>query len=80
MPDYHVKINLQNDLEPKCFVTYFPINICQNLIDSIQIETIMKQMDTYLDYESYLSKFFQVKSILKFILNKNEIKNIKTDL
>ena len=56
MPDYAVKLNIQNDLEPKCFVAYFPVNICQNLIDSIIVETTLQQMTLYLDYESYLSK------------------------
>ena len=55
-PDYCVKINIQADLDPKCSVVYFPINICQSVIDSALIETTLEQMLTHLNYENYISK------------------------
>jgi len=58
MPDYFVKLDIKNDLESKCFVTYFPIDICQNLIDSIIAETTLDQMTCYLNYDEYISEFF----------------------
>ena len=57
MPDHCIKINTKNDLESKCFVSYFPINICENLINSITIETSISQMITYLNHQAYLSKY-----------------------
>jgi len=54
-PDYHVKLNIKNELSPKCSVIYFPMNIDKDLIDSVQVETALKQMLNYIDYESYLS-------------------------
>ena len=56
MPDYQVKINIKTDLEPKCCVTYFPINISQNLIDLTIAETTLYQMTHYLSYDEYISK------------------------
>ena len=55
MPDYPVKINIKTDLEPKCCVTYFPINISQNLIDLTIAETTLYQMTHYLSFEEYIS-------------------------
>ena len=56
MPDYFVKIDIKN-LELKCEVTYFPIDICQNLIDSTITETTLNQMTCYLNFEDYVSKY-----------------------
>jgi len=54
-PDYHVKLNIKGEILPKCSVSYFPININKEFIESIQVETAMNQMLIYMDYESYLS-------------------------
>jgi hypothetical protein len=54
-PDYFISLNVEKVLLPKCRVIYFPLNVPQNLIDSILIETKLNQMVEYLDHESCLS-------------------------
>ncbi|CAF0715869.1 unnamed protein product [Brachionus calyciflorus] len=56
MPDNRIRLNIQNDLEPKCFVLYFPINLDQSLIDSIINETILNQMIDTLNIEKYTNR------------------------
>jgi hypothetical protein len=54
-PDYFVNLNVNNTLMPKSHVFYFPINLAQDFIDSILIETKLNQMIEYLNHEAYLS-------------------------
>jgi hypothetical protein len=60
-PDYHVKLDIKNQLLPKCSVIYFPMNIDKDVIDSIQVETALNQMLNNMDIQSYLSKLFGIK-------------------
>lgn len=58
MPDNHVKINVKNELESKCFVLYFPIKISNHFIEDITTETCLNQMVKYLDNEKYQSNLY----------------------
>jgi hypothetical protein len=75
-PDYFLKLNVEKILKPKCECIYFPINLSQDFIDSILIETRLSQMIEYLDNEAFLSKYIKktqnfFNSKLYFVLNKN---------
>lgn len=56
MPDYRVRLDVEKELAPKCFVLYFPINLNQSFIDSIINKTILNQIIEKLNLEKYSSK------------------------
>ena len=56
-PDYFVSLNVDKTLMSKSHVIHFPINLSQDLIDSILIETQLNQLIEYLDHEAYLSNY-----------------------
>ena len=56
IPDNRYKINTKTELEHKASVVYFPINLNENLVNSIIAETLMSNLVVYLNYEDYLSK------------------------
>lgn len=69
MPDFRVKINIKNDLEPKSSVLYYPIDLSQEFIDSLLAESILKQMIDHLSYECYMGKFLNNISLCIFLFN-----------
>ena len=56
-PDYFVSLNVDKTLKSKSHVIHFPINLSQDLIDSILIETQLNQLIEYLNHEAYLSNY-----------------------
>ncbi len=56
IPDNRYKINTKTELEHKASVVYFPINLNENLVNSIISETLMSNLVVYLNYEDYLGK------------------------
>ena len=56
MPDFRLKIKTKDELEPKCEVLYFPIDLNQDFIDSILLETTLNQMLEQVSYDKYLSR------------------------
>lgn len=73
-PDFHVKINIKADLEPKCVVLYFPINIDQGLIDSVTTETTLSLILEHFDNEKYSSNFQFLTSNISKTGKDNSIK------
>ena len=55
IPDCKIRINIKRDLEPKCAVAYFPINLSESLVSSLIAETTLNRMLEYSSYESYMS-------------------------
>ena len=55
IPDNRHKINVKQDLEPKCSVIYFPVNLDESLVNSIIAETTVNNLLTYMNYNDYLS-------------------------
>lgn len=60
MPDYRVRLDIEKELAPKCFVLYYPINLNQNFIDSIINQTVLNQLINTLNIEKYTSKYFVI--------------------
>jgi hypothetical protein len=56
-PDYFVGLNIDKTFTSKTHVIYFPINLSQDFIDSILIETELTQMVESLNHEAYLSDY-----------------------
>jgi glycosyltransferase involved in cell wall biosynthesis len=56
MPDFRVKINTKESLEPKCKVLYFPIDLGQEYIDSVILESILSQSVDALSTDKYLNR------------------------
>lgn len=56
-PD-RIKIDVKTDLEPKCSVLYFPINLDESIVSSVVAETILFDSMLALNHESYLSNRF----------------------
>lgn len=55
-PD-RIKIDVKTDLEPKCSVLYFPINLDESIVGSVVAETILFNSVLSLNHENYLSNF-----------------------
>ncbi len=56
MPDFRVRINTKETLEPKCKVLYFPIDLSQEFVDSIVSETVLNQSLEWLNMDKYLNR------------------------
>jgi hypothetical protein len=59
IPDNRPKINTKTELESKCDVLYFPINIDSTSIDSTVVKNCMDDYMDYFELESYSSKFLK---------------------
>lgn len=60
IPDNRPKIDIKNELEPKCDVLYFPINIDISTIDSVIVKNHMDDLLNHLDLNKYLSNKFLI--------------------
>ncbi len=57
-----LRINVKKDLEPKCSVMYFPLNLDEKLVSSIIAEAVLCDSLMFSNYEAYLSKLCLVKT------------------
>jgi len=55
-----LRVDIKRDLEPKCSVLYFPLNLDETLVASIIAEAVLCESLIYFNYEAYLSIIFTV--------------------
>lgn len=56
IPDCKIRINVKKELEPKCAVAYFPIDLSESLVSALVAEATLSGMLERSSYESYMSK------------------------